>query len=83
LGKKDNLGGVIVGMQPKLTSTSAPLSGLPRRDPDTGFHLEGFYQYQINENISITPGVIWLTAPNHNNQNGDILLGVLRTTFKF
>jgi hypothetical protein len=83
LGKKGNLGGIIIGMQPKLTGSSAKLSGLPRRDPDTGFHVEGFYRYQINNNISITPGLIWLTAPNHNEQNGDIFVGVVRTTFKF
>ncbi|MGH1397579.1 MAG: iron uptake porin [Trichormus sp.] len=82
LGKEGNLGGIIVGMQPKLTGSSAELSGLPRRDPDTGFHLEGFYRYQINDNISITPGLIWLTAPNHNKQNGDIFLGVMRMTLK-
>ncbi|WP_442947970.1 carbohydrate porin [Nostoc sp.] len=61
---------------------SADLSDLPRRDPDTGFHLEGFYQYKINYNIGITPGLIWLTAPNHNEENGDIFIGVVRTTFK-
>ncbi|BAY24124.1 carbohydrate-selective porin OprB [Calothrix sp. NIES-2100] len=82
-GKVRNLGGIIIGMQPKLTGTSAPLSGLPRRDPDTGFHIEGFYRYKINDNISITPGFIWLTAPNHNEQNGDIFLGVVRTTLEF
>ena len=83
LGKEGNLGGVIIGMQPKLTSTSAPISGLPRRDPDTGFHVEGFYRYQINDKVSITPGVLWLTAPNHDSQNGDIFLGVIRTTLEF
>ncbi|MBD2410927.1 hypothetical protein FACHB389_00490 [Nostoc calcicola FACHB-389] len=84
LGKTGNLGGIIIGMQPKLTGTSAPLSGdLPRRDQDTGFHIEGFYRYKINENISITPGLLWLTAPNHDEQNGDIFLGVVRTTFTF
>ncbi|GAB1540474.1 hypothetical protein NUACC21_31430 [Scytonema sp. NUACC21] len=62
-------------MQPKLTGTSAPLSDLPRRYPDTGFYNK------INGNMSITPGLIWLTAPNHNNQNGDIFFGVVRTTF--
>ncbi|WP_414542606.1 iron uptake porin [Nostoc sp. CCY0012] len=82
LGKTGNLGGIIIGMQPKLTSTSASLSGLPRRDPDTGFHLEGFYRYQINAKISITPGLVWLTAPNHDSQNGDIFLGVIRTTLE-
>ncbi|BAY34063.1 carbohydrate-selective porin OprB [Nostoc carneum NIES-2107] len=82
-GKVRNLGGIIIGMQPKLTGTSAPLSGLPRHDPDTGFHIEGFYRYQINKKISITPGFIWLTAPNHNKQNGDIFVGVVRTTLEF
>ncbi|MBH8555382.1 carbohydrate porin [Nostocaceae cyanobacterium CENA357] len=82
LGKQGNLGGIIIGMQPRLTNTSAPLAGLPRRDPDTGFHIEGFYRYKINDNISITPGLLWLTAPNHNSQNGDIFLGVIRTTFE-
>ena len=79
--KKSNLGGVIIGMQPKLTGTSAPLSGLHRHDPDTGFHIEGFYRFKINNKISITPGLIWLTAPNHNHQNGEIFEGVVRTTF--
>ena len=79
--KKSNLGGVIIGMQPKLTGTSAPLSGLPRHDPDTGFYIEGFYRFKINNKISITPGLIWLTAPNHNHQNGEIFEGVVRTTF--
>ncbi|MBD2361782.1 iron uptake porin [Anabaena minutissima FACHB-250] len=82
LGKQGNLGGIIVGMQPKLTGSSAELSGLSRRDPDTGLHIEGFYRYQINDKISITPGLIWLTSPNHNEQNGDVFLGVIRTTFK-
>jgi hypothetical protein len=82
LGKKGNLGGIIVGIQPKLTGSSAQLSGLPRRDSDTGLHSEAFYRYQINDNISITPGLIWLTAPNHNDQNGDIFIGVVRTTLK-
>ncbi|WP_341526026.1 iron uptake porin [Nostoc sp. UHCC 0302] len=82
LGKKGNLGGIIIGMQPRLTGTSAALSDLPRRDPDTGFHIEGFYRYKINDRISITPGLLWLTAPNHSDQNGDIFLGVVRTTFE-
>ncbi len=82
LGKQGNLGGIIIGMQPRLTGTSAPLADLPRSDPDTGFHIEGFYRYKINDNISITPGLLWLTAPNHNSQNGDIFLGVIRTTFE-
>ncbi len=84
LGQKGNLGGIIVGMQPKLTGTTALLSGLSaRRDRDTGLHIEGFYRHALNNNISITPGIIWLTAPNHNQDNKDIVVGVIRTTFAF
>jgi len=81
LWKKGNLGGLIVGMQPKVTSASTTLSGL--KDKDTSYHLEGFYQFKVNDNISITPGLIWLTAPNHNKQNDSVIIGALRTTFSF
>ncbi len=82
--KKGNLGGIIVGMEPKLTGSDRLLSGLTRRsDKDTGLHIEAFYRYAITDSISITPGVVWLTAPNHNNDNKDIVLGVIRTTFSF
>jgi hypothetical protein len=90
LGKKGNLGGIVFGMQPKLTSTSnatfASAIGLPageREDRDTGYHIEVFYRYQITDSISITPGVIWLTAPNHDDRNPDAIIGVIRTAFVF
>ena len=84
LGQKGNLGGIIVGMQPKLTGTTAMLSGLSARsDRDTGLHIEGFYRYALSKNLSITPGIIWLTAPNHNSDNRDAFVGVIRTTFIF
>jgi hypothetical protein len=90
LGKKGNLGGLVFGMQPKLTSTSndalAQAIGLPagqRNDRDTGYHIEAFYRYQLNDNLSITPGVVWLTAPNHDDRNPDVVIGVIRTTFVF
>jgi hypothetical protein len=62
LGKKGNLGGIIVGMEPKLTG------GDFGSDPDTGLHIEAFYRYQLTDNIDLTPGVIWLTAPGHSDQ---------------
>jgi BMFP domain-containing protein YqiC len=80
LGKKGNLAGVIVGMEPKVTSSS--IDGLGK-DRDTSYHVEAFYQYKVSDNITITPGVIWLTAPDHNNNNKDVVIGALRTTFSF
>ncbi|OPH11231.1 iron uptake porin [Cylindrospermopsis raciborskii] len=86
LWKKGNLGGLIVGMQPKVTSASTTLSNpkeINLKDKDTSYHLEGFYQFTVNDNITITPGLIWLTAPNHNKQNDSVIIGALRTTFSF
>jgi len=90
LGKKGNLAGIIFGMQPKLigTSNAAIASGLglspgQRSDRSTGFHLEAFYTHRLNNNITITPGIFWLTAPNHNDINPDVVVGVIRTAFTF
>lgn len=90
LFREGNAGGIVVGMQPRLTGTSnailASAIGLPdgqRSDRDTGLHLEAFYRYQLTDNISITPGVFWLTAPNHDARNPDVVIGVIRTSFLF
>ena len=80
LGKKGNLGGIIFGMEPKVTDSS--INGLDE-DQDTSYHIEAFYQYKVSDNISVTPGVIWLTAPDHNSNNDDVVIGTLRTTFTF
>ncbi|MBW4526953.1 MAG: iron uptake porin [Phormidium tanganyikae FI6-MK23] len=81
--KKGSLAGVIVGQEPKVTGGSGTFGSAVGRDRDTSLHIEGFYQYQLNDNIAITPGIIWLTAPNHDNRNDDIVIGTIRTTFTF
>lgn len=78
--KEGNVGGILVGMEPRVTSSTN--STLPK-DKDTSLHVEGFYQFKLSDNISVTPGVIWLTAPDHNNKNSDLVIGVVRTTFTF
>lgn len=83
LGKKGSVAGIIVGMEPKVTGVSSSLRNAIGKDPDTSYHIEGFYQYQLTDNIAITPGVIWLTAPDHNNNNDDVVIGTVRTTFTF
>jgi hypothetical protein len=80
LGKKGNLAGIIAGMEPKVTSSS--IAGLDK-DRDTSYHVEAFYQYKLSDNITITPGIIWLTSPDHNDNNDDVFIGALRTTFSF
>jgi len=78
--KEGNVAGILVGMEPRVTSSTNRT--LPE-DKDTSLHVEGFYQFKLSDNISITPGLIWLTAPDHNKNNSDLLIGVVRTTFTF
>lgn len=78
--KEGNVAGILVGMEPRVTNSTNRT--LPE-DKDTSLHLEGFYQFKLSDNISITPGVIWLTAPDHNKDNSDLVIGVVRTTFTF
>jgi hypothetical protein len=81
LFRKGSIAGIIVGMEPKVTNASSRLNFL--EDRDTSLHVEGFYQFQLTDNIAITPGIIWLTAPDHNSNNDSIVIGVIRTTFAF
>ena len=68
---KGGLLGFLVGAEPYVGGTGS-----------TPFHLEGFYKYKFSDNLSVTPGLIYLTAPNQVNDNG-ALIGVVRTTFTF
>ena len=82
--KEGNLGGIVFGMEPRVTDSDIEIAGVAANtDPDTSFHVEAFYQYQLNDNISVTPGAVWITAPNHDENNDSILIGTLRTTFTF
>ncbi|NER30666.1 MAG: carbohydrate porin [Symploca sp. SIO1C4] len=82
-GQEGNLLGFVIGQEPRLTGTSGFLIDGRQNDPDVSLHLEAFYIYQVNDHISITPGLIWITAPNHDNSNPDILVLTVRTTLEF
>ena len=82
--KEGNLGGIVFGMEPKVTESTIDITGIAENtDPDTSLHVEAFYQYQLNDNIAITPGAVWITAPDHDSDNSDAVIGTLRTTFTF
>ena len=82
LGKEGSLGGIIVGMEPWVASSSIDVEGFDE-DDETSLHAEAFYQYQLNDNIAITPGVIYINNPDNNENNDDLFIGTLRTTFTF
>jgi hypothetical protein len=85
LFRRGSLGGIVVGVEPYLGGVEA--NGLNLRQlgltNDTSLHVEAFYRYQLTDQISITPGVIWITAPDQAADNEDYVILTLRTTFSF
>jgi hypothetical protein len=80
-----NLGGIMVGVEPYLTGLRGQytLASLGLEN-DTSLHIEAFYRIRVTDNISITPGVIVVTAPEQNRDLFDsFVIGTLRTTFQF
>lgn len=96
LGGRGNLGAFYFGQPPRIINSDLPngrnipefasngnlLAG-PGGQPDTTYHLEAFYRMRINDNISVTPGVIVIFDPRQNSANDNIYIGALRTTFTF
>ncbi|MHC5859605.1 iron uptake porin [Nostoc sp.] len=79
LFKKANLGGLVFGVPPKVTSNDVTA----RVNKDTSLHLEGFYTYRVNDNISITPTVFVIFNPQGDSGNDPIWVGAIRSTFNF
>jgi Carbohydrate-selective porin, OprB family/S-layer homology domain len=84
-GKKGNLLGFVVGAEPYVSNPGS-ITGLANTNlstSDVPIHVEGFYKYKLSDNISVTPGVIWVINPGQNNDNDDVIIGTIRTTFTF
>ena len=79
LGREGAIGGLIVGVPPQASKNDI----LANEDPGTTIHIEALYQFPFNNNIVVTPGIIYLINPEADNANGDIIVGVIRTTFRF
>ncbi|QLE55258.1 iron uptake porin [Nostoc sp. TCL26-01] len=78
-GREGNVLGVIFGQPPKVTSNDISA----REDNDTSYHLEGLYKIQLTDNIQVTPGLLVIFNPEHNDNNDTVYVGTLRTTFTF
>lgn len=70
-GKRGNLLGLFAGTPPYRGNRG-----------EVPIHVEGFYRFRLSDNISVTPGVIWVINQGQND-NRDALIGTLRTTFTF
>ncbi len=82
--KEGNNAGLIFG-QPLNRVDAGGVAELTEPDVDRAipYHLEAFFNYKINNNLSITPGGFILFNPEGNENNDTTAVGVLRTTFTF
>jgi hypothetical protein len=91
LGKEGNVLGIFAAVQPYIGGINLyandPLTGQQIYVPlgtENPISVEVFYKYQVTDNISLTPGIIWLSNPSQTNLNqDDALIGTIRGTFTF
>ena len=83
-GGKGNVLGVIFGQPPRVTGGSIKnVAANTNLDDDTSYHLEGLYKFKVSDNIQVTPGLLVIFNPEHNDANDTEYVGTLRTTFTF
>ena len=83
-GGKGNVLGVIFGQPPRVTGGSIKnVAANVNLDDDTSYHLEGLYKFKVSDNIQVTPGLLVIFNPEHNDANDTEYVGTLRTTFTF
>jgi hypothetical protein len=94
LFSEGNLGGIYIGQPPRIISSNLSnnlnipgifkdFSGSPGGQSGVTTHVEVFYRAQITENIWLTPGIILISEPGNSSASDSILVGTLRTTFRF
>jgi hypothetical protein len=77
VGGERNLPGILVGLPARVTSSNV------RRERDTSYHIEAFYRFQVNDNISITPGAWVVVNPENDSRNDTQWVWLIRTGFNF
>jgi len=92
--REGDLLGIYVGQPPKITSSYLTgginypslyngTGGVAGGQPASTTHVELFYRYPLSQNITITPGLIFLFNPAQNAGSDTVTIGALRTTFSF
>jgi hypothetical protein len=77
-GREGNTLGFIGGQSPRITGGEGIAD-----EADTSYHVEGLYKMKFTDNIMVTPGLMVIFNPEHNDNNGTVYVGTIRTTFKF
>ncbi|HIK54946.1 MAG TPA: carbohydrate porin [Synechococcales cyanobacterium M55_K2018_004] len=82
VGTPGSLLGLIVGVPPRTAIFRFAGTGTAYGQ-DAALHIEAFYRFALTDNISITPGIIWVSDPGNDNSNDSVFIGAVRTSFSF
>ncbi|MBD2040197.1 carbohydrate porin [Microcoleus sp. FACHB-672] len=77
VGGEGNLPGILVGLPARVINSDV------RDEPDSSYHIESFYRFQINDNIAITPAFWVVINPENDSRNDTQWVGLIRTGFNF
>ena len=80
--KEGNTAGLIFG-QPLARSSAGGIATIPVGFTATPYQLEGYFNFKMTKNISITPSVFFVFNPEGINNAPTATVGVVRTTFTF
>lgn len=80
--KEGNTAGIIFG-QPLARNSVGGLATIPTGATATPYQLEGYFNFKLSKNISVTPGVFFVFNPEGLNNAPTATVGVVRTTFTF
>ncbi len=83
LFKRGNVAGLVVGMEPTLTGLRKGDNFVGGFERDTSWHIEAYYKHNLTNSMSLTTGAMWITAPNQDDENEDIVMGTLRMQIAF
>ncbi|WP_341881883.1 iron uptake porin [Synechococcus sp. UW140] len=78
---KGNSAGFAIGGVPSLVSNSSGWN----KDGGMPTAIETWYQFQVTDNISVTPGIFYISSTTNSDGigGGDVWGGVIKTQFNF
>jgi len=83
LFSEGNTAGLLFGQPLARNAVGGPGVVIPIGRSATPYHLEGYFNFRVSKNISITPGVFFVFNPEGINNAPTATVGVIRTTFTF
>jgi Carbohydrate-selective porin, OprB family/S-layer homology domain len=79
-----NTGGIAVGQPPRATRTS--ISGqyfLPLLNNGSETDIEAYYSFRVNDRMTITPDLLFISQPGNINNNPSLFIGTVRAVYSF